>query len=450
MEGFLLNEELDTVRIATALYKRVLTNEWTGDRDIEVNNFIVTLNRIITENTIEIERLEKFQSWGDDLELEQKVISAFEDIRTLLKMQSSGEDRTSWVSRAEENVKMVIRNVQSAMKKCSGLQYKMWEKVKNELGKLDLSKLGYDHPVCSGILDCESEPISTLLPELRTVLQKGADDFLIEKKINDLCEKFTLEEEKRILAEETALSPRIVSAGKWLDSSEKLESITTQIFEVLHHLWVSTKYRAFVRHKMPINETSYMCEVLTRLFDTVMNGIPIKCEAWGAWDKRSLVSASRAGDLRCAKKPDYMFTVEISDVEVELLYCETGRPKSSHVKQLEDHRKLAGLSKDSIEKTRSELKASLKKSTLSEHLSIFTVNVASDIIKIYVMRKEHGILVYRLLTTAKIPLGIASPDETAVVFTLHNLLARLDESSGGQSSDETTSTIEKPRRKKRK
>jgi len=60
---------------------------------------------------------------------------------------------------------------------------------------------------------------------------------LIEKnkKISDLCEKFTLEEEKRILAEETALllSPRIVSSGKWLDSSEKLEAITTQIFEVL-------------------------------------------------------------------------------------------------------------------------------------------------------------------------------------------------------------------------
>ncbi|CAG8529617.1 8845_t:CDS:2 [Paraglomus brasilianum] len=399
MEGFLLNEELDTVRIATALYKRVLTNEWTADRDIE-------------------------------------VISAFEDIRTLLKMQSSiyflisltisyGEDRTSWVSGAEENVKMVIRNVQSAMKKCSGLQYKMWEKVKNELGKLDLSKLGYDYPVCSGILDCESEPISTLLPELRTVLQKGADDFLIEKnkKISDLCEKFTLEEEKRILAEETALPPRIVSSGKWLDPSEKLEAITIQIFEVFHE-WDTYKMRSL-----------------------------------GAWDKRSLVSASRAGDWRSAKKSDYMFTVEISDVEVELLYCETGRPKSSHVKQLEDHRKLAGLSKDSIEKTRSELKASLKKSTLSEHLSIFTVNVASDIIKIYVMRKEHGILVYRLLTTAKIPLGIASPDEvytlihalltlrTAVVFTLHNLLVRLDESSGGQSSDETTSTIEKSRRK---
>ncbi|CAG8830401.1 39769_t:CDS:2, partial [Gigaspora margarita] len=97
---------------------------------------------------------------------------------------------------------------------------------------------------------------------------------------------------------------------------------------------------------------------------------------------------------------------------VKLIYGETGRPKAFQDKQLENHRKLAGLSKDSIEKTRSEPKASLKKSTLSEYLSIFTINVATA--------------------------------------TLHNILTRLDESSGGQSSDETTSTIDKPRRKKKK
>ncbi|CAG8701538.1 3276_t:CDS:1, partial [Cetraspora pellucida] len=50
----------------------------------------------------------------------------------------------------------------------------------------------------------------------------------------------------------------------------------------------------------------------------------------------------------------------ISDIVVELLYGETDGLKSSQVKQLEDHRKLAGLTKDSIEKTRSELKASLR------------------------------------------------------------------------------------------
>ncbi|CAG8694756.1 21717_t:CDS:1, partial [Racocetra persica] len=39
---------------------------------------------------------------------------------------------------------------------------------------------------------------------------------------------------------------------------------------------------------------------------------------------------------------------------------------------------------------------------------------------------------------------------TAIFYKLHNILARLDESSSGQSSDEITSTIDKPRRKKKK
>ncbi|RIB27534.1 hypothetical protein C2G38_2061769, partial [Gigaspora rosea] len=61
-----------------------------------------------------------------------------------------------------------------------------------------------------------------------------------------------------------------------------------------------------------------------------------------------------------------------------------------------------------------------------------------------------GVLVYRPLATAKIPLNVASSNEvytlihtlltlrvylTVVVYTLHNILAQ---SSGGQSSDETT------------
>ncbi|KAF0384488.1 hypothetical protein F8M41_011609 [Gigaspora margarita] len=253
-------------------------------------------------------------------------------------MQSLDVDDASWIIRAEENVSMVIRNIQSKK----------------------------------------------------------------DQKISDFCEKFIFEKENYILMEEIALSPRIVASGEWIDSSKKLEAIMVQIFKALHHICVK-------------------------------------------------------------KKSDYMFTVGISDMGVELIYDETGRPKAPQAKQLDDHRKLAELSKDYlIEKTRSELKVLLKESTLSEYLSIFTVNVASDIIKIYVMRKEHGVLVYRILATAKIPLTITSSDEvytlihalltlrTTVVYTLHNILACLDESSGGQSSDETTSTIDKPKKKKKK
>ncbi|CAG8776434.1 29915_t:CDS:2, partial [Racocetra persica] len=88
-----------------------------------------------------------------------------------------------------------------------------------------------------------------------------------------------------------------------------------------HQLWVSKKYRAHVHDNVSINETSYMCEVLTRLFDTSMNGLPIKCKAWGA----------------CKNK-------------LELLYSETGPLKSSQDKQLGDYKKLARLSKDQSKK----------------------------------------------------------------------------------------------------
>ncbi|CAG8796165.1 20099_t:CDS:1, partial [Gigaspora rosea] len=50
----------------------VLMNEWTGDRDIIVNNFIEILNRIKHKNVIEITCLEKFQNWGDGIELKQR------------------------------------------------------------------------------------------------------------------------------------------------------------------------------------------------------------------------------------------------------------------------------------------------------------------------------------------------------------------------------------------
>ncbi|CAG8783506.1 46259_t:CDS:2, partial [Gigaspora margarita] len=100
------------------------------------------------------------------------------------------------------------------------------------------------------------------------------------------------------------------------------------------------------------------------------------------------------------------------DMSIELIYDETGYPKASQDKQLENHRKLAELSKDPIKKTRSE------------------DSIALD---------EVYTLIYTLLTL-----------RTAIIYMLHNILAHLDGSSSEQSSNETIATIDKPRRKKKK
>ncbi|CAG8674194.1 11733_t:CDS:2, partial [Gigaspora rosea] len=144
----------------------------------------------------------------------------------------------------------------------------------------------------------------------------------------------------------------------------------------------------------------------------------------------------------CAERPDYTFVVQIGNTRVELIYSETGRPNSSDQKQQGDHRKLARLSKSSLENARTELKVPLQKSTLSEHLNIFSINVAVDTLKMYAMRKGSSLLIYRPITSARIPLQIATAEElyslihsllilrNSMAYTLHNLLSRIDESNG--------------------
>ncbi|CAG8830402.1 39770_t:CDS:2, partial [Gigaspora margarita] len=130
--------------------------------------------------------LKKISKLGDSIELEQRTIIMFDMISVIA---FSGEDPYIKVESAFEDIRILLKMQSLAIKKCSGLEYEMWEKVKNELGKLNMRKLEYDYP-------------------------EGVKKFVIEKdqKICDLCEKFILGEENCILIEEVALTPCIVAS----------------------------------------------------------------------------------------------------------------------------------------------------------------------------------------------------------------------------------------------
>ncbi|CAG8737856.1 367_t:CDS:2, partial [Dentiscutata erythropus] len=141
------------------------------------------------------------------------------------------------------------------MKKCSGLEYEMWEKVKNGLSKLGVNKLWYDHPVCSGILNYKSKPISMLLLEYHDMFQKEVKKFVIEKD-----QKYTIFRVDRFI--------------------KKVRSnYGTNFQSIIYGYQPSIEY---AYNTMSINETSYMCEVLTQLFDITISEIFIKYKAWSA------------------------------------------------------------------------------------------------------------------------------------------------------------------------
>src|SRR3954453_20526098 len=70
-------------------------------------------------------------------------------------------------------------------------------------------------------------------------------------------------------------------------------------------------------------------------------------------EKGSSASTIRKGSRKFAQKPDYMTIVQLGkDVELEIVYLETGKPNSSQEKEPGDQKKLIRFSKDSIDTTR--------------------------------------------------------------------------------------------------
>ncbi|KAF0552624.1 hypothetical protein F8M41_021481 [Gigaspora margarita] len=371
-----------TFCIKRDLHCSIQTREWSGDLKKEMKFFMKTLKKVIQlVPPNDVERLNLLKDFEEDDNLEQRVTMAFDDIKSLLKMNALRVDATLWFSQAEENFNIVIQN-------SAGTAKTMWTKLSENLKRLDIKQLDYDNPIRSGILDSESEPVNGLTESLHEEFNgKGVKHFLIDEdqELKLLCEEFIREESIRMNTDEAIPPPREVSPGD-------------------HRIWSSHKFILF-------KKLSYMCEVLTPLFTIAMSGLPLNCVTWGEWDKRSLISGLLKGDMRSAERHDYTFVVQIGNTRVEMICSETGRPNSSNQKQRDDHRKLARLSK-------------------------------GDTLKIYAMRKESSLLIYRPITSARIPLQIATAEElyslkhsllifrNSVAYTLHNLSSRIDESNG--------------------
>lgn len=86
--------------------------------------------------------------------------------------------------------------------------------------------------------------------------------------------------------------------------------------------------------------------------------------------------AVQKGDSCSACRPDFMLVAYVNNERVDILNMETGRPNSHKRKQEQDRLKLARLSKNLMDYTKTHLKQFIKKGILSNLLSIFSINVA--------------------------------------------------------------------------
>ncbi|CAI2165101.1 10180_t:CDS:1, partial [Funneliformis geosporum] len=48
----------------------------------------------------------------------------------------------------------------------------MWERIETELEEINVENLGFDHPICSGILDIKSEPFTNMPGSVFDIFKK--------------------------------------------------------------------------------------------------------------------------------------------------------------------------------------------------------------------------------------------------------------------------------------
>ncbi|KAF0419887.1 hypothetical protein F8M41_007119 [Gigaspora margarita] len=141
-------------------------------------------------------------------------------------------DAPSWVLEAHENLAILRRKISQAKgNTVDEAQSNLWTEIEKELDNINVKELGFDHPICSGILDVSSEPFSKIS---RTIFKAPSRRYLIppNQMLMKFCEDFVRkEEEERQTKTLNTLSD--VLFGKFIDSSEELIELTKHLLEVL-------------------------------------------------------------------------------------------------------------------------------------------------------------------------------------------------------------------------
>jgi len=160
------------------------------------------------------------------------VTTAFEDLCSLTGMKALVIDAESWSEDANANLQLLKRDVGRAINKASGYEKTMWQRIETQLEVVDIESLGFDHPICSGVLDVRSKPFIEMPVSFCDIFKEPFQEYKLDHNdmIMDTCKEIIHNEESKINLDEDLSD---VEFGKWLDSSERLQEMARRILESL-------------------------------------------------------------------------------------------------------------------------------------------------------------------------------------------------------------------------
>ncbi|CAI2197455.1 2020_t:CDS:1, partial [Funneliformis geosporum] len=96
------------------------------------------------------------------------------------------------------------RDVRRCITESASYEKTMWERIETELGEIDVENLGFDHPICSGVLDIKSESFINMPGSVSDIFKEPFRKYKLERNhdIMETCIEFIQNEESKINMDE--------------------------------------------------------------------------------------------------------------------------------------------------------------------------------------------------------------------------------------------------------
>jgi len=141
-------------------------------------------------------------------------------------------DAETWPDDANANLRFLKRDISQLINESIDYEKTIWERIEMELEQVDVESLGFDHPICSGVLDIRSEPFTKMPGSFCDVFKEPFQKYRLDQNdiIMDVCKEFIHNEKSKINVDDDLSN---VEYGRWLDKTEMLQTMSRQILEAL-------------------------------------------------------------------------------------------------------------------------------------------------------------------------------------------------------------------------
>ncbi|CAI2190324.1 10453_t:CDS:1, partial [Funneliformis geosporum] len=101
---------------------------------------------------------------------------------------------------ANTNLRSLKHDVGQYITESTSYEKTMWEIIETELEEINVENLGFDHPICSGVLDIKSESFTNMPRSVSDIFKEPFRRYNLKQNhdVMEACKEFIWNEKSKI------------------------------------------------------------------------------------------------------------------------------------------------------------------------------------------------------------------------------------------------------------